>query len=49
MSDVNVQTLRRHQAVQRFPGIAKRIGISICKPQNYLDYVTWKGKKAMGS
>ena len=22
----------------------KRIGISICKPRNYLDYVTWKGK-----
>ena len=27
----------------------KRIGISICKPRNYLDYVTWKGKRAMGS
>ena len=38
----NVQTLRRHHAVQRFPGISKRIGIIICKPRNYLhvDYVT---------
>ena len=45
----NVQTLRRHHVVQRFPGISKRIGISIFKPRNYLDYVTWKGKKATGS
>ena len=27
----------------------KRIGISICKPRNYLDNVTLKGKKATGS
>ena len=36
----NVQTLRRHHAVQRFPGISKRICISICKRRNYLDDVT---------
>ena len=36
----DVQTLRRHPVVQRFPGISKRISIRICKPQNYLDFVT---------
>ena len=36
----DVQTLRQHHAVQRLRGISKRIGISICKPQNYLDYLT---------
>ena len=44
MSDVNVQTLRRHHTVQPFSWNFKRIGISICKPRNYLDNVTLKGK-----
>ena len=36
----DVKTLRWHRVVQRFPGILKRISISICKPRNYLHYVT---------